>query len=72
MSRSEDYVTVDCLLSARTPKAVLLLCKETGARGWVPRSCLHFSSDKAVDGSAIGDELELKMMEWVAGQRGFL
>lgn len=70
MSRRDEYVTITATLNARTDKAVRLSTEH--ALEWVPRSCLHFMSDKAADAATIGDELEWRLMEWVATDRGFI
>lgn len=73
MPGRDEYVTVEATLEARTAKAALLnVGKDVGRGGWVPRVCLHFMSNKAVDEASIGDELELRVMEWVAEDRGLL
>lgn len=73
MSRGDEYVTVTARLKARTAKAVLLNVGEDVERGgWVPRSCLHFISDKSVESAALEDEIELRVIEWVAEDRGLL
>lgn len=73
MGRRDEYVTVTCTLAARTDKAVLLHANsDSGGGGWVPRSCLHFMSDKSVSNASIGDELELRVMEWVVEEKGLM
>lgn len=73
MTGRDEYVTVTARLKARTAKAVLLnVGKDVERGGWVPRSCLHFMSDKAVQEASLEDELELRIMEWVAEQRGLI
>ena len=70
MNRRDEYVTITATLTARTDRAAQL--SNSDAIGWVPRSCMHFMSDKAVAEAAIGDELELRIMEWIADERGFI
>jgi len=73
MSGREDYVTVVAIVKARTDKAVLLALGNDVMRGdWVPRSTLHFNSDRAVDDCYIGDELTIQVMEWVAEEKGLI
>lgn len=70
---SDDYVTVSVKLKARTKKAVMLSVGDTVERGaWVPRSCLHGADDKKVDEADIDDEMELRIMEWIAEREGLL
>lgn len=73
MSRSDDYVTVTAILKQRTANAVLLDVGDGVSRGGlVPRSCLHAASDQIVDAAEINDEVELRMREWVAEDKGLL
>lgn len=73
MSGREDYVTVTATVKARTAKAILLDVGDDVSRGdWVPRSTLHCSSDSAIDNCEIGDNLTLKIMEWVAEEKGLI
>ena len=70
---SDEYVTVTATMRKRTAKAVLLDIGDGVSRGaWVPRSCLHFMSDKAVDDAALDDELELRVREWIAEREGLI
>lgn len=70
---SDEYVTVTAMMRKRTAKAVLLDVGDGVSRGaWVPRSCLHFMSDKAVDAAALDDELELRVREWIAEREGLI
>lgn len=66
----DNYVTLEGTLVRKTPAAILI--RVGGAEGWVPRSCVHFGTDKAIDDMQAGDEGEFKIMEWLAGDRGFL
>lgn len=66
----EIYVTIQGRLKRITPRAINI--EVDGLDGWVPRSCIHFSTDKAVDDMSEGDEGEFKIMEWVASDRGFV
>lgn len=66
----ERYVTVQGTLKKRTDKAILI---ETDlGEGWVPRSCIHFMTDQAVNEMDLGDEGEFRVMEWVANDRGLI
>lgn len=71
MTFREEYVTVTATLKARTDKAALLEDAK-GNGGWVPRSCMHFLTDKAIQNAAIGDEIEGRIMEWIAEQKGLI
>lgn len=71
MSRRDEYVTVHVALKARTDKAALLENSD-GAEGWVPRSCMHFMTDKAVAEAAIGATIEARITEWVATKTGLI
>ena len=66
----EKYVTVHGTLAGRTKKAIRV--ETVTGSGWVPRSCIHFSTDKAVDDMDVGDEAEFKIMQWVADDRGLV
>lgn len=70
MSRDEDYVTVHATLLRRTDKAAQVENDFTDKPVWVPRSCMHFATDRAIDAADLGAELELKLMSWVAVDRG--
>lgn len=70
LSGDERYVEVEGKLKKRSAKAILI---ETElASGWVPRSCVHFSTDKMVDDMDLGDEASFKIMQWVATDRGLI
>jgi hypothetical protein len=71
MSRSDNYVTLHLVLKTRTDKAVLFADSD-GTEAWVPRSCMHFQTDRAVADAAIGNTIEARIMEWVAQQRGLI
>jgi len=60
----ETYVRLNGRLKRRTDKAAMI---ETDiGEGWVPRSCMHFATDKAIDDMELGQEAEFQIMEWVA------
>lgn len=63
---SDDYVTVTATLKARTRKAVLLATSDNLDGSWVPRSCIHGGDESKINDYAIGDEIELRMFEWIA------
>lgn len=66
----EKYVDVEGKLKKRTRAAIKI---ETDlATGWVPRSCIHFATDKMVDDMDIDDDASFKIMLWVAEDRGFV
>lgn len=63
----DTYVRVSGELEARTPKAV----KISGA--WIPRSCIHGADERLIDQHEIGgNEIELRMFEWIAERSGLL
>ena len=66
----EEYVEIDATLTGRTGKAIRI--KNEFAEGWVPRSCVHYSTDTAVDRMDIGDDGLFKVMRWVAEERGLI
>lgn len=73
MGRTDKYVTIEARLMAKTAKGALLKrASDADGGGWVPRSCLHFSADKAIDDAALGDTLEIRVMEWIAEEKDLL
>lgn len=67
---SESYVSVTATLLARSPKAALL--KNDEGQGWVARSCIHGADEGGINAADIGDEITLRMFEWVANDKGLL
>lgn len=66
----ERYVTVQGTLKRKTPKAILITTE--AGEGWVARSCIAFTTDKAVDDMNYGDEGEFRVMEWAAEKVGLI
>lgn len=66
----EQYVEIEGTLKRRTAKAILISTED--GEGWVARSCVHFSTDRAVDDMKDGEEGIFKIMEWVAEKNGFI
>jgi hypothetical protein len=67
---SDTYVTVTATLLDRRPAAVRLDAGNGGE--WVPRSCIHGADECEIDDADIGDEVTLRMFEWVANKKGFV
>lgn len=68
---SDAYVGVTVILRARTAKGVKLSpAADEDHSAWIARSCLHGADDSALDAVAIGDEISLRMFEWVARKEG--
>lgn len=65
----EKYVDIDGTLVRKTRAAILI--RTDLVEGWVPRSCVHFSTDKAVDDMADEEDGQFKIMRWLAEERGF-
>lgn len=62
----DTYVRVSGFLIARTTKAVKI------NDDWIPRSCIHGADERLLDKHDIGDEIELRMFEWIAERSGLL
>lgn len=73
MRAGDEYVTVEAILKARTDKAVLLdIGTDVSMGAWVPRSCLHFISDKQADQLPLEEKAEWRVREWVAEREGLI
>ncbi len=72
MTGREEYVTVEVTLKGRTDRAIKVDTDELFEPVWAPRSTLHFNSDKQSDDLPIGAHLSIKVMEWVASQKGLI
>jgi len=71
--RSEEYVTIVARFMRRTAKAVLLAQGDSVPRGaWIPRSCIHGVDEKQIDDAATGQELTLRIFEWIAERKSFI
>lgn len=66
MSGGDTYVHLTGGLEARTLKAI----KFNGA--WIARSLIHGADERLIDHHDIGDEIELRVFEWVAKREGFV
>lgn len=62
----ETYVRVTGMIETRTTKAVKF------NNAWIPRFCIHGADEREIDKHEIGDEIELRMFDWVAEREGFL
>ena len=73
---SEHYVTVAVHIKAVTPKAFLCRTGPLAAECWVPRSCVHASTDKMLDDTNIlwsqipHPYKTILVMEWIARKNG--
>jgi len=66
----EKYVEIEGTLVRKTRAAIRI--KTDLAEGWVPRSCVHFATDKMVDDMGDDEDAQFKIMRWVAEERGFV
>lgn len=70
---SDSYVGVSVILRRRTAKAVLVSpFADQDESAWIPRSCIHGTDDRVLDAVALGDELTLRMFEWIAERENLL
>lgn len=70
---SDNYVGVTVILQKRSVKAVLVSpVADPSVSVWIPRSCIHGADDSAIDAIALGDEVTLRMFEWIANREGML
>jgi len=65
---SDTYVTIDCIFIRCTEKAVLI--DVDGDEHWVPRSCIHGADERLLDQTNYGDEINLRVWEWLADRDG--
>lgn len=71
MSADEKYVGVTVILRRLTAKAALVSPSAAPEHeAWVPRSCIHGADDSALDAVALGDEIALRMFQWIAQKNG--
>ena len=66
---SERYVTVTCELVKVLPRSFLVENKE-GTVVAIGRSCVHGVDEKEIADRAPGDEVEFRVMEWLAEKEG--
>lgn len=66
----DDYIDVSVVFYRATADAVLIApATDTGNKQWLPRSTLHAISDKLIDQTERGAEIELTMREWIARKK---
>lgn len=68
MSRNEETVTLEVKFLGDSPKAVLIVDKETGEELWLPLSQIH---EMHRPKGGIG-EGSIVMSEWIARQKGLV
>lgn len=70
---SDDYVDVIVVFHRATADAVLVHpVEDSGNKQWLPRSTLHAISDKLIDQTERGVEIELTVREWIAKKKGLI
>lgn len=70
---SEAYITIPVIVRGRTAKGVKLSpVAEPDHAAWIGRSCIHGADDMEIDACKIGDELDVRMFDWVARKEGFV
>ena len=67
---SDNYVGVTAKVLCVRPKAVLL--EGEGGQGWIPRSCIHAADDSILGAVGVGDEISVRMFEWIAQKSGLI
>lgn len=67
---SDAYAKVDCSFVCVTGKAVLI--DIGGDEHWVPRSCVHGADETRLDTLSYGDEVELRIFQWLCELDGLL
>ena len=73
MADADKYVTISCIIMKDpTAKAVLIRGIDGDAEVWVPRSLIHGADETALDKFEIGQEIELRIFEWAARDRGLI
>jgi hypothetical protein len=62
-----DYVEITATLRLVRPKSVLIETGDAVPLGcWIPRSCIHGADERSLDRIAIGQEITLRVFEWLA------
>ena len=61
---SDTYAKIDCVFVRCTSKAVLITANE--GEHWIPRSCIHGADEQTLDDASYGDEINLRIFEWLA------
>ena len=70
---SDTYVSVSVILRRRTSKAVLVSpTEDRSIEAWIPRSCIHGADERTLDGVDLGDEIMLRMWEWIADRESLI
>ena len=73
MARGEEYCTLEVVVEAIRDASVLIhLASDEQVTAWIPRSCIHFVSDRALSSAHNGDQMEMRIMEWVATKKGLI
>lgn len=65
----DDYVESEVEYKAKTAKAILVAFR-SHREEWVPRSLLHYSSDREVERLKRGEKVTIIVREWYAHQIG--
>jgi hypothetical protein len=60
---SETYRTLDATICLIRPKAILV--ESDNHKAWIPRSCIHGGDERRLDALDPGDEVELRVFEWL-------
>lgn len=60
---SEDYCKIDCIFVRLSGGAVLI--DVSGDKHWIPRSCIHGADEIRLRDCDEGDELCLRIFEWL-------
>lgn len=66
----DDYIDIDAKVLAIREKAVMLETDE--GKGWMPRSCMHASSDIVLNNMSVGEETTFRVREWKAVDMGLV
>lgn len=64
--KEERYVTISTTYLRSTEKAIQI--DTPNKKLWIPRSCIHYTSDKEAETWREGDEVEIQVMAWLAEQ----
>ncbi len=70
--RSTEYATLSVTFCARTLHAVMVDAPELPAPVWIPRSAVHWYSQKIVNAGTRGDIVELRIEVPMAKQKGLI
>ena len=69
---SDDYLLLRGQFKLVTEKAMLMAPEYGPEELWIPRSLLHASDDRALDGWDDGDAVALRVREWFLKKNGLL